>query len=159
MSGQADVVAEQVDELNNALPDLLADATLTQALELLATVRGARQQLAELEAIVERHAAQAMPKARFEEPGVFARRRKKSKSVTWLVDDAAHAVVRAAAVDVETGARPWVNRAVSALVNCAGIGYFRTEQMQLLGLDPDEYRTSLPGGFSVEVQIGTEEAA
>lgn len=163
MSGQAEVVAEQVDELNNVLPDLLADATVPQALELLATVRGARVQLAALEAIVERHAAQAMDKKRVEWDGGVAERRRKAKSVTWLVDDAVHAVAQRAVVNPETGELPddqtWqtVQQVVSALTNCAGIGYFRTGQLTQLGLDADEYRTSLPGGWAVTVQIGTEE--
>lgn len=164
MSAQAGVVAEQIEELNQQLPDLLADLPALPTLELLAVIRAARKQLYELEGIVERHAANAdgWKRGRFEVAGIFARRTRKSKSVTWLVDDAARAVARAAAVDTETGevmpdeAKPWVDRAVSALTAAAGIGYFRTSQLERLGIEADEFRHSEPAGYSIEVRVGDE---
>jgi hypothetical protein len=165
VSGQAEVVAEQVDELNNVLPDLLADVTVQQALELLATVRGARQQLATLEAIVERHAAQAMTDKRIEWSGGYAERRRGAKRKEWLHDDLAHAVTRASIVDPATGELPAedvrrvVEQAVSGLMNACAPSYWRVGQLGQMGIDVDDYCHSEPGRTTVEVHLGSEEAA
>jgi hypothetical protein len=162
---QADVVADQIEELHTAIPDLLEDAPLQQALELLGTIRAARQMLSLCEAYAERHCADAMHGKRIEWDGGYAEKRRGAKRKEWLHDDLAHAVTRASIVDPATGELPdedvrrVVEQAVSGLMNACAPSYWRVGQLGQMGIDVDDYCHSEPGRTTVEVHLGSEAEA
>lgn len=164
MNGLILAVGQHVQDLDDDLPALLDDCTVPQLLEALAQIRQARQHLARLEAIVERHTAQQMEDKRIEWDGGYAERRKGAIRKHWLHDDLAHVVTVAALVDPETGELPGdevrhaVERAVSELMNTASVAYWRVGQLKRLGIDVGDYCHTEPGRTTVEVHLATDES-
>lgn len=139
-------------------------ADAVELLEVLAKIREVRKRIHGIEGMVEIAAAKAMGQRSLEWDGGRAERHKTAKRVTWHSDDLAHTVAARTMAD-DNGELPGeqvqaaVSRVVSAIANCAAFSYWRVGQLEPLGITADEYRSSEPGRWVVDVQLGSEAAA
>jgi hypothetical protein len=159
MTGALDALREAIRALELKLPAELDAVTDPVAnANLLAVLRQHRQELHTLEQFVENALAKRMPGKVLEWDGGIATRRKTATNVTWKHADLASSVLVAALVD-ENGELP--SEPVQAvgvrvrdfLFKCAGIAYWRKGELKELGIDPDEYISSLPGRWVVDVDL------
>lgn len=148
-----------VHDLGQALMSF--DGNAVEWCDLLGRVRAQRQGLAELESLIERDAARAMPHDLLEWEGGTAERRggkdRKEWDHTALASAVRAAIVPPLAVDPTTGE---VDGSLAALLHQAVEQYaatnrptWRVTAVKPLGIDPDEYCSAVPGRATVQVNL------
>jgi hypothetical protein len=137
----------------------LDSAQEVEALDALATVRQARQDLAQVEAVIEQRAARLMSGNVVEWPGGVAERRFGKDRREWNHDELTEVVTRRIALDAATDrASGETDDMLEALVRDA-IGQYaltnrpawRTTALKQLDVDPDEYCHAIPGRTTVAI--------
>lgn len=151
--------------LGEAIPAALdVDTRPEPAVELLATVRGLRKGLADLEAWLEGECVTRLHYGQQRLGEYVAEVRGGKDRREWRHDDLAWAVVRDVCVDTSTGeivpeARQIVDEVRSRLLNCAQISGWRVLQLRPLGIEADDYCTCTPGRRTVQVTPAVDETA
>lgn len=152
-------LAAAVHDLGQALMGF--DGNAVEWCDLLGRVRAVRQELAQLESLIERDTARAMPRDLLEWDGGTAERRGGKDRKEWDHDALSRAVtaaiVPALAVDPSSGE---VDRDLAATLHEAITQYaatnrpsWRTTALRPLGIDPDEFCTAVPGRSTVQVTL------
>lgn len=127
---------------------------------ILAGLRAQRTRLAECESIVEAKVAHGMEGKRLDVPGVgFLERRGGAIRKAWDHRKAAFAVTERLSVDSDGVEVPevahTVSLAIDALLDAAGISYWRSGKLSDLGLNADDYCESERGRFTVAIVPAT----
>lgn len=130
-------------------PDDLAEQA--KALDL---VREARRRLSDVERVLENAVADSMQGKTEEvhEVGVLEKRGGKKRK-SWDHEGVASRVVSEIRVDKETGEvrDPSPQEVANALVEAAGINYWKVSSLRDLGIEPSEYCEESPGRVTVQI--------
>lgn len=154
-----DLLTSSIAEVSSAVAGWIDTAAEVEALDALATVRQARQDLAQVEAVLERHAARVMTGNVIEWPGGVAERHFGKSRKEWAHDDLVRQVVQLIAVDAATDkASGETDEMLAALVQdaCARFALthrpdWRVTALKQLGVDADDYCSAIPGRVTVAI--------
>lgn len=175
MSDVVTAVAEAVEALSAAMPDLLEQCTDPQATdmaEILATVQEARQALQTLERDVEAATAKAMVGDYAETATLRVERSRAAERKSWDHESwqrdvrrqilRKHGLLNVAAVVTADGEEldpAELGAAMAELQAVHGSTGPRLTQLRATGLDPDDYATRTPGRWTVRVTRMADESA
>lgn len=156
-------LAADVNALSHQVAAALDGLAEIEALDALGQVRTARQALAQVEAVLERHAAKVMTGNVIEWPGGVAERRFGKDRKEWQHDELVRQVVNLIAADVATDkASGELDEMLAALVQDAVARFAETHRpewrvtvLKKMGVDPDEFCHAVPGRVTVAITQAT----
>lgn len=152
-------IRDDVELMSRDIAEILDSLQEVEALDALAQIRAARQDLAQIEATVERRAARLMAGDVVEWPGGIAERRFGKTRKEWQHDDLVQRVVTLIAVDVATDKTSGeTDDMLAALVQDACARFAETHRpewrvtaLKHMGVDADEFCHSIPGRVTVAI--------
>lgn len=153
------VLEVTVEDVSRDVARWLDTAEEIEALDALATVRKARQDLAQIEATIEARAAQLMSGNTVEWPGGVAERRFGKDRKEWQHDELVRQVANLVALDAATDKQSGeTDDMLAALIQDAVAQFAATHRpdwrvtvLKKLGIDPDEFCHAIPGRTTIQI--------